>query len=288
MRYNNDTNIVQPNENETVFAPKVVGGRDYNLLKLLAKKMNFKFEYIEPMERTQGAINSDYPDNLTFSGGLGILQRRVRGQLHLPKKSNKITMFKEADLLLGDITITWERIKAVEFSFFTLADSGAFATHAPKRLNEALALVRPFRWEVWPLLLFTIVISGPAFYVLIAIPSMWETSISKTLTMFNLRNGRNKMRTTTKMVSEQLKKMKKQKFIYSMKYINEMNYCVRNNCSSLNIRRLYKSKPKFKKNYCIHETGSSINLFGKCIWFVITLFLRQCKNLSLFGFEHKN
>lgn len=49
---------------------------------------------------------------------------------------------------MGDVALTWERSNVVEFSFLTLADSGAFVTHAPNTLNEAFALVRPFHWKV--------------------------------------------------------------------------------------------------------------------------------------------
>lgn len=49
---------------------------------------------------------------------------------------------------MGDVTITYDRAKAVEFSFFTLVDSEAFVTHRPSKLNEAFALVRPFQWQV--------------------------------------------------------------------------------------------------------------------------------------------
>lgn len=57
----------------------VTGGRDYNLLKLIAKKLNFNINYVDPLERTQGSsiIEAD-TDNLTFSGALGKIQRRVR------------------------------------------------------------------------------------------------------------------------------------------------------------------------------------------------------------------
>lgn len=51
-------------------------------------------------------------------------------------------------MFLGDVTLTLERRKLVEFSFITLADSGAFLTHAPGRLNEAFALIQPFQSEV--------------------------------------------------------------------------------------------------------------------------------------------
>lgn len=36
----------------------------------------------------------------------------------------------------------------MEFSFLTLVDSEVFVTHRPSKLNEALALVRPFHWQV--------------------------------------------------------------------------------------------------------------------------------------------
>lgn len=44
--------------------------------------MNFMFEYIDPFERTQGSVafdssSSSESDNQTYSGGLGMLQRRV-------------------------------------------------------------------------------------------------------------------------------------------------------------------------------------------------------------------
>lgn len=51
-------------------------------------------------------------------------------------------------LFVGDLTVTYERSQAVEFSFLTLADNEAFLTHAPSLLNEALALVRSFHWKV--------------------------------------------------------------------------------------------------------------------------------------------
>lgn len=81
---------------------------------------------------------------------------------------------READLFLGDIAISRERKSAVEFSFFTLADSGAFATHSPGVLNEALALIRPFQWNVWPLVIITFFAVGPILYLIISLPIKWN------------------------------------------------------------------------------------------------------------------
>lgn len=253
MEYDsNDTiNIRKSNNNEMVSSDtpdtvRVVGGRDFNLLKLLGQYMNFTIEYIDPSERTQGAVvlMSDAKTentNLNFSGGLGLIQRR------------------EADLLLGDVTITWERRKAVEFSFFTLADSGAFATHAPKRLNEALVLVRPFRYEVWPLLLFTIAITGPAFYFIISIPFKWQTDPD------NAPAWKRPKRKPAPIYSR-----RNPIFVHTM----EMSYSIRD-VEAFN-QRYQRDRSRRHQYYSpVHKLPA--NLFEKCVWFTITLFLKQCK-----------
>ncbi|KAH8339650.1 hypothetical protein KR067_012159, partial [Drosophila pandora] len=134
---------------------RVTGGRDHRLLKLLAQHMNFQFKYIEAPGRTQGSFRSEASKD-SFTGGIGLLQSGL------------------ADFFLGDVGLSSERLKAIEYSFFTLADSGAFATHAPRRLNEALAILRPFKPDIWPYLILTIVFSGPIFYFIIYIPYLWR------------------------------------------------------------------------------------------------------------------
>ncbi|XP_046401562.1 ionotropic receptor 40a [Ischnura elegans] len=129
------------------------GGRDDQLLKLLASKLNFRFEYFDPPERIQGlgiAVNG------TFRGVLGLIGRR------------------EAPFFLGDVTITYERLQIVDFSSPTLGDCGTFATHSPRLLNEALALVRPFHWQVWLPVTATALLSGPVLFTVIVTPSAWR------------------------------------------------------------------------------------------------------------------
>ncbi|XP_034250854.1 ionotropic receptor 40a [Thrips palmi] len=134
----------------------VEGGRDHQLLQLLAEKLHFKFQYFDPPERSQGSAFVETLGNKTFPGILGLVSER------------------KADLALGDITITYERSQAVEFSFLTLADSGAFVTKTPSRLNEALALVRPFQSEVWPVLVLTVLLSGPMLFGVLEAPRLWR------------------------------------------------------------------------------------------------------------------
>ncbi|XP_026683263.1 ionotropic receptor 40a [Diaphorina citri] len=83
-------------------------------------------------------------------------------------------------MFMGDLTLTHERYQAVEFTFFTLADSEAFLTHAPGTLNEALALIRPFHWKVWPPLILSAVVAGPVLYMIIKLQLKWRTvNVSK-------------------------------------------------------------------------------------------------------------
>ncbi|XP_075970201.1 ionotropic receptor 40a [Anticarsia gemmatalis] len=152
VRYNNDSTIT------------VTGGRDDKLLSLISKKLNFRYRYYDPPDRSQG---SSISSNGTFKGTLGLIWKR------------------KADFFLGDVTMTWERLQAVEFSFLTLADSGAFLTHAPAKLSETLAVIRPFQWEVWPLVGATLLITGPALWIVIAAPSLWQKRECDQLGLFS-------------------------------------------------------------------------------------------------------
>ncbi|XP_025408296.1 ionotropic receptor 40a isoform X4 [Sipha flava] len=125
---------------------RVDGGRDDKLINLLADKLNFRFTYVDPPDRTQG---SGLDRGSSMQGVLGLIGQR------------------EADWFVGDLSITYERNLVVDFSFLTLVDNEAFLTHAPGRLNEAFSLIRPFHWSVWPLLLITVVFAGPILYILI-------------------------------------------------------------------------------------------------------------------------
>ncbi|CAB3244224.1 unnamed protein product [Arctia plantaginis] len=152
VKYNNDSTIT------------VTGGRDDKLLSLMSKKLNFRYRYYDPPDRSQG---SSISNNGTFKGTLGLIWKRT------------------ADFFLGDVTMTWERLQAVEFSFLTLADSGAFLTHAPAKLSETLAIIRPFQWEVWPLVCATLLVTGPALWIVIAAPSLWQKRECDQLGLFN-------------------------------------------------------------------------------------------------------
>lgn len=62
--------------------------------------------------------------------------------------TGSFNILQDYDFFMGDVTLTYDTAKFVEFSFFTLVDSEAFVTHRPSKLNEAFALIRPFQWQV--------------------------------------------------------------------------------------------------------------------------------------------
>ncbi|XP_017852489.1 ionotropic receptor 40a [Drosophila busckii] len=234
VNYNNNNNSYSNSSDESdddydsLKLANVTGGRDHCLLKLLSKHMNFQYKYYEAQGRTQGSLRA--PDenggnNDSFTGGIGMLQSGL------------------ADFFLGDVGLSWERRKAIEFSFFTLADSGAFATHAPRRLNEALAIMRPFKADIWPYLILTIVFSGPIFYIIIALPYKWR---------------RRQLPTDVERLGGVC--------IY-MTYIKEITPCV---LKLRHVRRNRRSSPQMPPQ-----------LFERCIWFTLRLFLKQsCHELN--------
>ncbi|XP_053959003.1 ionotropic receptor 40a [Anastrepha ludens] len=231
----------------------VTGGRDHCLLNLLAQHMNFQFVYIEAPGRTQGSLRSDDTgvENDSFTGGIGLLQNGL------------------ADFLLGDVSLSWERRKAVEFSFFTLADSGAFATHAPRRLNEAFAIIRPFKRDVWPYLILTVIFSGPIFYAIIAIPYKWHLPCQ---TLQANRQPRERL--------QQRDVERDGELVFHMAYIKEItgdNELTRRLLRQQQ-QQLYKEQERRGRVPALTEIPH--NLFDKCIWFTVQLFLKQsCKEL---------
>lgn len=185
-------------------------------------------------------------------------------------------------------------LQKVDFSFFTLPDSGAFITHAPSRMSEVFALLYPFHPNVYPSLVITIVTVGPILYLIIA---AHERMTSKTRRNFNKR----KSSTSSSSPST----------FYHITYIREMygerrvgvaerhrqakvtmrRRLSRNNrtrreyeddvdvrrtrqTSSLNFRNGKTMKTKTRK---VTKTTGSEGLLSRCVWFTCHIFLRQCQ-----------
>ena len=161
--------------------------------------------------------------------------------------------------MFGDIVVTYERMQEVEFSFFTLPDSGAFLTHAPRRLSEALALVYPFQMEVWPVVIFTVLITGPILYLMILIPELLLQ-----------RRRRRQRRRILDMSS-----------FYNMIYIREITKGGRRMAAAVPAVKSISIDGHKKGVKCQARQLKRDGLFARCVWFTCHIFLRQCTLNSL-------
>lgn len=113
-------------------------------------------------------------------------------------------------------------------------------THSPRRLSETLALVRPFTGEVWIALLITVILSGPALYLIVIMPSRIKRKIVK-------------------------KRLAKPKSFHHIMYIREIT----------GNARLKRSNPI--RNRLLFQTNETANILDQCIWFTVNVYLKQCK-----------
>lgn len=162
-----------------------------------------------------------------------------------------------ADLFLGDIPLSWDRRQAVEFTFFTLADSGAFVTHSPRKLSEVLVLIRPFMWNVWPVLLFTVLITAPALYIVIILPYQWQDKYEN----FKLKPP---VSSTTVKSSDSLASVMP---YFDPRYLDEITYGHRPPGETQLIQ--YRGIPK--------------KMFDKVSWFVVNMYLKQSVEFKFTG-----
>lgn len=145
----------------------------------------------------------------------------------------------------------------MEFSFFTLADSGAFVTHSSGKLSEVLVLIRPFLWNVWPVLLLTVIITAPALYVIIMLPYKWHDRYD----VFMIRKSVTPATTTTSSSTASSLPFVEQR------YLNEITYGHRMPRSTGLIQ--YKGIPK--------------RMFNNISWFTVNLYLKQSIEFKFTG-----
>ncbi|XP_067140372.1 glutamate receptor ionotropic, delta-1-like isoform X1 [Centruroides vittatus] len=113
-------------------------GIDYNLLKVMASKLNFSYSLLIPKDKQWGVKK----ENGEWTGLIGMLQT------------------KEADIALATLSITEERKKAVSFTFPYITQSVTFVTHSPQEKSKVLAVVRPFPLQLWIGVICTFIIFG--------------------------------------------------------------------------------------------------------------------------------
>lgn len=113
-------------------------------------------------------------------------------------------------------------------------------THSPRRLSEALALVRPFTWDVWIVLCITVFVSGPALFLIVIMPIRIRNRILR-------------------------KVFAKPKTFHHIVYMREIN---RNTRIKFNLKR--------KRLRHLNDEEPS-NMLSQCIWFTVNVYLKQCE-----------
>ncbi|XP_022243782.1 glutamate receptor ionotropic, delta-1-like [Limulus polyphemus] len=112
-------------------------GLEVGLLDILAEKLNFRYVIKSPKDNEWGTKLS----NKSWTGMIGMVHR------------------KEADIAIDSIVITEEREEAVDFTSPYVYDSVRFVTSAPKNKDRALAIIKPFSWQVWLGVLLSVLVT---------------------------------------------------------------------------------------------------------------------------------
>ncbi|XP_064110307.1 probable glutamate receptor [Macrobrachium nipponense] len=116
---------------------------DNTMLHEMSLALNFTYKFTEPKDGQWG----HKLDNGSYTGVIGSVERM------------------EADFSLN-IAITQDREEVVDCTIGYHIEPITFATTKPRPLNQAFALIRPFRSEVWIAFGLTVVLAGPTYYII--------------------------------------------------------------------------------------------------------------------------
>ncbi|XP_022255831.1 probable glutamate receptor [Limulus polyphemus] len=73
---------------------------------------------------------------------------------------------KEADIAISDISMTIQRERVIDFTYPYFIDPTSFLTQAPTEKPRALAIIRPFTYEVWISIGVALVVTSLIVYLL--------------------------------------------------------------------------------------------------------------------------
>ncbi|KAK3856461.1 hypothetical protein Pcinc_037222 [Petrolisthes cinctipes] len=77
-------------------------------------------------------------------------------------------LLEDADVCL-DLTVAPKRASVIQFAGAYIDESAVFLTTKPRPLPEYLSLVRPFTWEVWLVVVVSIVVWGVSVWLLLKV-----------------------------------------------------------------------------------------------------------------------
>ncbi|XP_013778893.2 probable glutamate receptor isoform X2 [Limulus polyphemus] len=112
-------------------------GIENSLLNTIAEHLNFSYKLVLPPDGMFGA-----KENGTWSGIMGMVMR------------------KEVDMGLTALVVTYEREEDMDFTVPYNFEFLTFVTAVPGFEHRALAIIRPFTWQMWIVLILTLAFSG--------------------------------------------------------------------------------------------------------------------------------
>ncbi|GFQ94306.1 lig_chan-Glu_bd domain-containing protein, partial [Trichonephila clavata] len=101
------------------------GGVEAKLIEILSSKLGFDYKLIIPDDKEWGKMVDGQ-----WTGMIGMVHRN------------------EADIALGDLTVSGPRFKVVDFVPYTM-ETSTFVTKIPKAMLKSASFVMPFQWPVW-------------------------------------------------------------------------------------------------------------------------------------------
>ncbi|XP_066954072.1 probable glutamate receptor isoform X2 [Macrobrachium rosenbergii] len=122
---------------------RLLSGIDLELLKSLARTLNFTYRVTRPAD---GLWGNPLP-NGTVSGMIGMVARR------------------EADLAVCFISVTRERSTVVDFTYSYYRSVIAVFSRAPRQKDRAMAILTPFTPQVWLCITLSVLIVGASISI---------------------------------------------------------------------------------------------------------------------------
>ncbi|KAK4293413.1 hypothetical protein Pmani_033891 [Petrolisthes manimaculis] len=145
--YTSSTRVTQQQQQQQQQAPQVVhqDSLGTRIITAMASSLNFTYVVHEPMDGQWGS--------------------EVDGQWNGMVKT---LLQEDADVCL-DLTVAPKRASVIQFAGAYIDESVVFLTNKPRPLPEYLSLVRPFTWEVWLVVVASIVVWGVSVWLVLKV-----------------------------------------------------------------------------------------------------------------------
>ncbi|KAG8183873.1 hypothetical protein JTE90_005335 [Oedothorax gibbosus] len=126
---------------------KTLTGIEGKLLQTVSDVLKFELELVIPPRREFGAISSD---GVNWTGLIGMVQTQ------------------EADLAIGSLSVTYDRLGVVDFSSPYTVQDVTFLIKSPEQFHDANHLFSPFGFWVWMSILIVLAVIPAVFGMLVS------------------------------------------------------------------------------------------------------------------------